>query len=166
MLTPTLILLVLIPLYLFIDSSIPLWPPSKLGLYSGLRSNLGLMKKKCDVFRGEWVPYPNATYYTNETCPLIDDQQNCLKFGRPDTEFLRWRWKPDSCELARFDAIEFLDIVKGKSMAFVGDSVGRNQMLSLLCLLAGVSIRLIHPSRNQLDQKSLSSFDTVLCSLS
>lgn len=195
MLTPTLVLLVLVPLYLLIDSSVPLQPPTKLGLHGGLRSSFWLRKQQCDVFRGQWVPYPNATYYTNETCPMISDQQNCLKFGRPDTEFLRWRWMPDSCELPRFDAVEFLDIVKGKSVAFVGDSVGRNQMQSLLCLLAGVSIPLIHPppfgfcqafaSRNHPDQvrsadrlileaesscleyipASGVSFDTILCPL-
>ncbi|KAK4776233.1 hypothetical protein SAY87_024194 [Trapa incisa] len=143
LIAPTLVLLLImliIPLYLFIDSFLPLQPPSKLSLYSGLtRSNFGLEKQYCDLFRGTWVPYPNATYYTNETCPLIIDQQNCLKFGRLNTDFLKWRWKPDDCELPRFDATEFFEMAKGKSIAFVGDSVGRNQMQSLLCLLATVS---------------------------
>ncbi|KAE8735844.1 Protein trichome birefringence-like 19 [Hibiscus syriacus] len=93
--------------------------------------------KSCDVFKGKWVPYPQGPpYYSNETCRMIIDQQNCMKFGRPDTEFMKWRWKPDECQLPLFDAAQFLEIVKGKSMAFVGDSVGRNQMESLLCLLA------------------------------
>ncbi|KAA8547836.1 hypothetical protein F0562_004265 [Nyssa sinensis] len=59
-----------------------------------------------------------------------------MKFGRPDTEFLKWRWKPDECELPLFDAGQFLELVRGKTLAFVGDSVGRNQMQSLVCLLA------------------------------
>jgi len=96
--------------------------------------------KRCNVFSGEWVPYSKGAYYDNETCDLIIDQQNCMKFGRPDREFLKWRWKPDECELPLFDATLFLEIVRGKSMAFVGDSVGRNQMNSLLCLLNPVSI--------------------------
>lgn len=95
--------------------------------------------KRCNVFSGEWVPYSKGPYYDNETCNLILDQQNCMKFGRPDREFLKWRWKPDECELPLFDATLFLEIVRGKSMAFVGDSVGRNQMNSLLCLLSPVS---------------------------
>ncbi|KAK4765953.1 hypothetical protein SAY87_007595 [Trapa incisa] len=143
-LTPTLVLLVLISLYLFMDSSIRLLrqPAPTLYPHGRLRSQFFGSReepKKCDVFQGQWVPYPNATYYTNETCPMISDQQNCLKFGRPDIEFLQWRWRPDGCELPPFDALEFLDIVKGKSVGFVGDSVGRNQMQSLLCLLSGVS---------------------------
>ncbi|KAE8735845.1 Detected protein of confused Function [Hibiscus syriacus] len=63
-----------------------------------------------------------------------------MKFGRPDTEFMKWRWKPDECQLPLFDAAQFLEIARGKSMAFVGDSVARNQMESLLCLLAHVSL--------------------------
>ncbi|KAL4353025.1 hypothetical protein GQ457_06G026380 [Hibiscus cannabinus] len=107
-------------------------PRSPLPLPSIPRS----LDKYCDVFKGKWVPYPQGPYYSNETCRLIVDQQNCMKFGRPDTEFMKWRWKPDDCELPLFDAAHFLETVAGKSMAFVGDSVARNQMESLLCLLA------------------------------
>lgn len=97
--------------------------------------------KRCNIFSGEWVPYGKGVpYYDNETCNLITDQQNCIKFGRPDREFLKWRWKPDECELPLFNATQFLRLVKGKSMAFLGDSVGRNQMNSLLCLLNHVSV--------------------------
>ncbi|EEF28438.1 conserved hypothetical protein [Ricinus communis] len=62
-----------------------------------------------------------------------------MKFGRPDTDFMKWRWRPEECELPFFNAGQFLELVRGKSMAFVGDSVGRNQMQSLLCLLASVA---------------------------
>uniref|UniRef100_A0A2P2QB51 Uncharacterized protein n=1 Tax=Rhizophora mucronata TaxID=61149 RepID=A0A2P2QB51_RHIMU len=93
----------------------------------------------CDLFSGEWVPDPDAPYYTNTTCWAIHDHQNCMKYGRPDTEFMKWRWKPHGCELPIFDPVQFLEIVRGKSMAFVGDSVGRNQMQSLICLLSKVS---------------------------
>ncbi|XP_052205195.1 protein trichome birefringence-like 19 [Diospyros lotus] len=95
---------------------------------------------KCNIFKGKWVPYAEGPYYyPNSTRCRIDDRQNCLKFGRPDTEFMKWRWKPDECELPLFDAAEFLELVRGKSMAFIGDSVGRNQLESLRCLLASVA---------------------------
>ncbi|BAS80725.1 protein trichome birefringence-like 19 [Oryza sativa Japonica Group] len=93
----------------------------------------------CDVARGEWVPDPAAPYYTNETCPLIDSRQDCMKYGKPGLEsILRWRWRPHGCDLPRFDAAAFLRLVRGKSMAFVGDSVARNHMQSLMCLLSKV----------------------------
>ncbi|KAI6700392.1 hypothetical protein NL676_014716 [Syzygium grande] len=92
----------------------------------------------CDIFTGEWVPNPRAPYYTNKTCWAIHEHQNCMKYGRPDTEFMKWRWKPDGCELPIFNPAQFLELVKGKSMAFVGDSVARNQMQSMICLLSRV----------------------------
>ncbi|XP_059670706.1 protein trichome birefringence-like 19, partial [Cornus florida] len=95
------------------------------------------LEHKCNIFSGNWVPYPDGLpYYTNETQCSIDDRQNCLKFGRPDTEFLKWRWQPDECDLPMFDGVHFLELVRGKTLAFLGDSVGRNQMQSLVCLLA------------------------------
>jgi hypothetical protein len=97
-------------------------------------------EQKCDIFTGEWIPNPHAPYYTNTTCWAIHEHQNCMKYGRPDTGFMKWRWQPDGCELPVFNPAQFLEIVKGKSMAFVGDSVGRNQMQSLICLLSRVRL--------------------------
>ncbi|KAK7316233.1 hypothetical protein VNO77_35097 [Canavalia gladiata] len=96
--------------------------------------------KKCDIFSGEWVPNPEAPYYTNTTCWEIHEHQNCMKHGRPDSDFMKWRWKPNECELPLFNPFQFLQIVKGKSMAFVGDSLARNQMQSMICLLSRVSL--------------------------
>ncbi|KAH6791284.1 TRICHOME BIREFRINGENCE-LIKE 19 [Perilla frutescens var. frutescens] len=94
--------------------------------------------EKCDIFTGEWVPDPGAPYYTNKTCWAIHEHQNCMKYGRPDTQFLQWKWKPDGCDLPVFDPFHFLDMLRDKSIAFVGDSVGRNQMQSMICLLSRV----------------------------
>ncbi|KAL6508745.1 hypothetical protein OROHE_021304 [Orobanche hederae] len=97
-------------------------------------------KENCDLFTGEWVPNPGAPYYTN-SCYGIQDHQNCMGYQRPDTDFMRYRWQPDGCELPIFDPQQFLELVRGKSIAFVGDSVARNHMQSLLCLLS----RVIYP---------------------
>ncbi|KAJ4973261.1 hypothetical protein NE237_006435 [Protea cynaroides] len=98
------------------------------------------LRRSCNVFKGEWVPFPEGPYYTNETCGEIYDHQNCLKFGRPDTGFMKWRWKPSDCELKRFNPVWFFKIVRGKTMAFIGDSLARNQMQSLVCLLSHVPV--------------------------
>ncbi|GJN29040.1 hypothetical protein PR202_gb17230 [Eleusine coracana subsp. coracana] len=98
--------------------------------------------ERCDIFRGEWVPDDSGAlpYYTNLSCPLIQEHQNCMKYGRPDRGFLQWRWRPAGCEMPRFDAEAFLDTVRGRSMAFVGDSLARNHMQSLMCLLTKVEL--------------------------
>ncbi|XP_042442744.1 protein trichome birefringence-like 19 [Zingiber officinale] len=98
-------------------------------------------EEDCDISKGEWVR-ESATedyYYSNTSCRMIQDHQNCMKYGRPDVDFLRWRWRPDDCELPRFDPRWFLELVRGTSVAFVGDSLARNQMQSLLCLLSTVA---------------------------
>ncbi|XP_020090057.1 protein trichome birefringence-like 19 isoform X2 [Ananas comosus] len=93
---------------------------------------------ECDIFRGKWKWDSEMPYYTNKNCFTIQEHQNCLKYGRPDLSFLKWRWKPESCELPRFDAARFLNLVRHKSLAFVGDSLARNHMQSLLCVLSKV----------------------------
>ncbi|KAJ9556040.1 hypothetical protein OSB04_010654 [Centaurea solstitialis] len=42
------------------------------------------------------------------------------------------------CELPRFDPERFLDLMRKKSMAFIGDSISRNHVQSLLCILSQV----------------------------
>lgn len=96
----------------------------------------------CDLFKGHWVPsLEGSTYYTNSSCTTIPDSKNCFKHGRKDTDFLKWKWRPEQCELPRFNPRSFLHIVRGKKMAFIGDSVARNHMESLLCLLSQVSAK-------------------------
>lgn len=94
---------------------------------------------ECDLFEGEWVHDPEGPLYTNSTCSIPGDL-NCLSNGRPDTEYMYWRWKPRGCDLPRFDAKSFLDKFRGKALAFVGDSIVGNQMRSLLCLLSQFEI--------------------------
>lgn len=94
-------------------------------------------KKTCDLFKGHWIRgLRGSSYYTNSSCPTIPDSKNCFKHGRMDNDFLNWKWKPEQCELPMFDPKIFLNIVRGKKMAFIGDSVARNHMDSLLCLLS------------------------------
>ncbi|XP_042025227.1 protein ALTERED XYLOGLUCAN 4-like [Salvia splendens] len=90
----------------------------------------------CDLFKGRWIPDADGPLYTNYSCTTIPTLKNCFLHGRKDADFLHWRWKPDKCELPRFSAQIFLRILRGKKMAFIGDSLARNQMESLLCLLS------------------------------
>ncbi|CAN6301258.1 unnamed protein product [Urochloa humidicola] len=89
----------------------------------------------CDVFSGSWVLGDASASYTGYTCPLIDAEFNCQLYGRPDSDYLRYSWKPAGCDLPRFDGADFLARMKGKTVMFVGDSLGRNQWESLVCLL-------------------------------
>lgn len=61
-----------------------------------------------------------------------------MKNGRPDSGYLYWRWKPQSCELPPFDARRFLELMRNKSLALIGDSISQNHVQSILCMLAVV----------------------------
>ncbi|KAJ4955472.1 hypothetical protein NE237_012255 [Protea cynaroides] len=95
-------------------------------------------KEKCDIFTGDWIPNPSGPIYTNETCHVIEDHQNCMKNGRPDSGYLNWRWIPRDCELPPFSAERFLELMRHKSWALVGDSISRNYVQSFLCVLSKV----------------------------
>ncbi|MCO5604135.1 hypothetical protein L7F22_058295 [Adiantum nelumboides] len=92
----------------------------------------------CNIWKGKWIRHRSPPAYTNITCKFIQGHQDCLKNGRPDLQYLHWRWKPHDCELPLFDAKEFLKLVHGKAWAFVGDSIARNHFQSILCFLAQV----------------------------
>lgn len=98
-------------------------------------SKTGSDDSGCDLDQGSWFYDSLGPLYTNNTCPVLTQMQNCQGNGRPDKEYENWRWKPSQCDLPRFDAKKFLELMRGKTIAFIGDSVARNQMESMLCLL-------------------------------
>uniref|UniRef100_A0ACD5X8Z5 Uncharacterized protein n=1 Tax=Avena sativa TaxID=4498 RepID=A0ACD5X8Z5_AVESA len=90
----------------------------------------------CDVGVGEWV-YDEAArpMYEEEACPYIQPHLTCQAHGRPDKSYQNWRWQPRGCDLPSFNATVMLEMLRGKRMLFVGDSLNREQYVSLLCLL-------------------------------
>ncbi|KAL3636322.1 hypothetical protein CASFOL_020869 [Castilleja foliolosa] len=98
-----------------------------------------VVQTSCDYSNGEWIPNNLGPLYNGTTCETIREKQNCMAHGRPDKDYLYWKWKPKTCELPRFEPKTFLKLLKNKHVAFVGDSLARNQLESLLCMLATVS---------------------------
>ncbi|KAL0452553.1 UNVERIFIED_CONTAM: protein trichome birefringence-like 18 [Sesamum latifolium] len=94
----------------------------------------------CDLYDGKWIYDSTGPLYTNNSCPVLTQTQNCQGNGRPDKDYENWRWKPSHCDLPRFDAKKFLELMRGKTLAFIGDSVARNQMESMLCILWQVEV--------------------------
>ncbi|KAJ6838247.1 protein trichome birefringence-like 23 [Iris pallida] len=104
-------------------------------------SRKGDKAEKCDIFSGKWIPNPSGPAYTSTSCPFIEEPQNCLKNGRPDTGYLYWKWKPHGCTLPPFDAKKFLRAMRNKTWALIGDSILRNHAQSLVCLLSRIAWR-------------------------
>ncbi|KAL9226312.1 hypothetical protein vseg_002142 [Gypsophila vaccaria] len=102
--------------------------------------NSGISNEQtCDYTDGEWIQDNRGPLYNGSSCGTIKDGQNCMRHGRPDTDYLYWRWRPRQCNLSRFNPESFLQILDGKHIAFIGDSLARNQLESLLCMLASYS---------------------------
>ncbi|KAJ4732821.1 TRICHOME BIREFRINGENCE-LIKE 20 [Rhynchospora pubera] len=93
----------------------------------------------CDMSTGKWVRETREPIYSNLTCPFIPENKNCQQHGK-SPGYLYWRWKPDGCDLPWFEPNRFLSVVRGKTFAFVGDSLARNHFDSLVCLLSQAEV--------------------------
>ncbi|CAL0311045.1 unnamed protein product [Lupinus luteus] len=91
---------------------------------------------KCDFFDGEWVKDDTYPLYDSGSCTdFFDEQFNCIRNGRPDKNYQKYKWKPKGCNLPRLDGRRMLDMLRGKRLVFVGDSLNRNMWESLICIL-------------------------------
>eukprot|EP00850_Spirogloea_muscicola_P009945 SM000057S18375 [mRNA] locus=s57:281939:285591:- [translate_table: standard] len=90
---------------------------------------------QCDLYHGRWVPDSTRPLYSGLECRHISVQWSCRKTSRPDFEYEQYSWQPHACELPRFDPHDFLQRMRGKKMAYVGDSLGQQHFQSMLCLI-------------------------------
>ncbi|RID63917.1 hypothetical protein BRARA_E02879 [Brassica rapa] len=93
--------------------------------------------KNCEFYEGEWVKDDSYPLYKPGSCNLIDEQFTCVSNGRPDVEFQKLKWKPKQCTLPRLNGGKLLEMIRGRRLAFVGDSLNRNMWESLVCILKG-----------------------------
>ncbi|KAF5728716.1 protein trichome birefringence-like 38 [Tripterygium wilfordii] len=104
--------------------------------YNGSRALRGRKQLSgCNLFQGKWVFDASYPLYDSSACPFIDDEFNCKKYGRPDEQYLKYAWKPDSCDIPRFDGGRLLTMWRGKKIMFVGDSLSLNMFESLSCMI-------------------------------
>ncbi|KAI3750166.1 hypothetical protein L2E82_20793 [Cichorium intybus] len=89
----------------------------------------------CNMFDGNWVRDESYPLYKPGSCSLIDEQFNCFSNGRPDKGYQMLKWKPKACTLPRLDGGRMLQLLRGKRLVFVGDSLNRNMWESLICIL-------------------------------
>ncbi|XP_057972966.1 protein trichome berefringence-like 7 [Malania oleifera] len=90
---------------------------------------------QCNVFEGKWIRDESYPLYDASQCPFAERGFNCLANGRKDSGYLKWRWKPNNCDVPRFNLTVILEKLRGKRVIFVGDSLSRTQWESMICIL-------------------------------
>lgn len=85
------------------NSDVDLVQPGKINHTIGLNHLPETSAKHCDLSQGRWV-YDNVSHplYRTKNCPFADPGFRCQENGRPDTDFMNYRWQPHGCNLPRY----------------------------------------------------------------
>lgn len=91
----------------------------------------------CNYAKGKWVFDDRWPLYSGSDCKQwLSPMWACRLTQRKDFEYEKLRWQPNGCSAEPFTASKFLTRMRNKTLAFVGDSLGRQQFQSLMCMVS------------------------------
>ncbi|XP_058214294.1 protein trichome birefringence-like 16 isoform X1 [Rhododendron vialii] len=95
-------------------------------------------KQACNYAKGKWVVDDSRPLYSGFGCKQwLSAMWACRLTQRTDFAYEKLRWQPNNCAMEEFTASNFLERMQHKTIAFVGDSLGRQQFQSLMCMATG-----------------------------
>lgn len=75
-------------------------------------------RSTCSLFMGTWVHDDSYPLYKPADCPaVVEGEFDCLMYGRPDSNYLKYRWQPQNCNLPTY-VYSFLGFCKVCSFEF------------------------------------------------
>ncbi|KAK4266077.1 hypothetical protein QN277_027049 [Acacia crassicarpa] len=94
--------------------------------------------KACNYAKGKWVPDNKRPLYSGFECKQwLSSMWACRLTQRTDFAYENLRWQPKDCQMEEFEGSKLLRRMQNKTLAFVGDSLGRQQFQSLMCMITG-----------------------------
>lgn len=95
-------------------------------------------KQACNFAKGKWVIDDNRPLYSGFGCKQwLSGMWACRLTQRTDFVYEKLKWHPKDCEMKDFTGPEFLRRMQDKTLAFIGDSLGRQQFQSMMCMITG-----------------------------
>ncbi|XP_050218435.1 protein trichome birefringence-like 16 isoform X2 [Mercurialis annua] len=95
-------------------------------------------EQACNYAKGKWVVDDSRPLYSGFDCKQwLAPMWACRLMQRTDFSYEKLRWQPKSCEMESFEGTKFLKRMQGRTLAFVGDSLGRQQFQSFMCMITG-----------------------------
>ncbi|XP_052309545.1 protein trichome birefringence-like 16 isoform X2 [Populus trichocarpa] len=92
----------------------------------------------CNYAKGKWVLDNSRPLYSGFHCnQWLSHMWACRLMQRKDFAYEKLRWQPKNCQMEEFEVSNFLERMRDKTLAFVGDSLGRQQFQSLMCMITG-----------------------------
>ncbi|XP_022954314.1 protein trichome birefringence-like 14 isoform X2 [Cucurbita moschata] len=96
------------------------------------------ISKVCNYAKGRWVEDNRRPWYSGLGCKQwLSIMWACRLTKRKDFSYEGYRWQPENCYMPEFERSSFLRRMQNKTLAFIGDSLGRQQFQSLMCMLTG-----------------------------
>ncbi|XP_016468747.2 protein trichome birefringence-like 14 [Nicotiana tabacum] len=97
-----------------------------------------LKRQGCNFAKGRWVVDDSPPLYSGLDCKQwLSSMWACRLTQRTDFEYEKLRWRPKDCQMDEFTGVKFLKRMQNKTLAFIGDSLGRQQFQSLMCMITG-----------------------------
>ncbi|CAH9106403.1 unnamed protein product [Cuscuta epithymum] len=95
-------------------------------------------KRDCNFAKGKWIKDDSRPLYSGNACKQwLSSMWACRLTQRTDFEYEKLRWKPNDCNMEEFTGPNFFKRMENKTLAFIGDSLGRQQFQSLMCMITG-----------------------------